>query len=60
MDNIHLAKTCHALTAGVHTLRFYGLDAGLVLQKLVLSTEPLPSSYFGPEESYCTGPVAWD
>ncbi|MNB80758.1 hypothetical protein D3C75_275250 [compost metagenome] len=54
MNNIHVSSTSHTLTKGVHTLRFYGLDAGLVLQKLVLSAGPLPYSYLGPEESYLT------
>ena len=52
LENIHLSTTAHRLSAGLHTLRFYGLDAGLVLQKLVLSKEPLPYSYYGPVESY--------
>lgn len=43
------------LAKGQHTLRFYGLDAGLVLQKLVLSAGPLPYSYLGPVESFHTG-----
>ncbi len=51
MDNIHLSRTAHELSEGAHTLRFYGMDAGLVLQKLVLSSAPLPGSYFGPPES---------
>lgn len=55
LDNIHTMTTTHALTKGLHTIRFYGMDAGVVLQKLVLSQEPLPSSYFGPVESYYTG-----
>lgn len=55
MDNIHTRTTRHDLTKGIHTLRFYGLDAGLVLQKLVLSALPLPYSYLGPEESFYTG-----
>ncbi|APB71706.1 hypothetical protein PPYC1_15610 [Paenibacillus polymyxa] len=53
MNNIHTSTTQHSLTAGMHTLRLYVLDAGLVLQKLVLSREPLLCSYFGPEESFC-------
>lgn len=52
MNNIHTMTTRHTLSKGIHTLRFYGLDAGLVLQKLVLSASPLPYSYLGPEESY--------
>ncbi|OME74543.1 hypothetical protein BSK65_02345 [Paenibacillus odorifer] len=54
MNNIHTVTTIHALTKGIHTLRFYGLDAGLVLQKLVLSAAELPYSYLGPEESFYT------
>lgn len=52
LDNVQLSKTNHKLTKGVHTLRFYAVDAGVVLQKLVLSRGELPESYFGPEESY--------
>ncbi len=55
LDNIHITSTTHRLDKGVHTLRFYGLDAGLVLQKLVLSREELPKSCFGPCESYYVG-----
>ncbi|MGN7764344.1 glycosyl hydrolase 115 family protein [Paenibacillus sp. 22594] len=55
MDNIHTTATRHTLSKGMHTLRFYGLDAGLVLQKLVLSASQLPYSYLGPEESFYTG-----
>ena len=52
LNNIHITTTKHRLTKGIHKLRFYGMDAGLVLQKLVLSKEKLPYSYFGPEESF--------
>ena len=52
LDNIHIMTTAHKLAKGLHVLRFHGLDAGLVMQKLVLSKDPLPASYFGPEESY--------
>jgi len=52
LNNIHITTTMHKLTKGIHTLRFYGLDAGLVLQKLVLSKEKLKVSFFGPEESF--------
>ncbi|NLJ97221.1 MAG: hypothetical protein GX321_08710 [Clostridiales bacterium] len=55
MANALIKSTPHRLTKGTHTLRFYGLDAGVVLQKLVLSKGPLPASYFGPEESYYVG-----
>lgn len=55
LDNIHVSTTSHKLTKGLHTLRFYGIDAGLVLQKLILSKDKLPESYFGAEESYYVG-----
>lgn len=55
LENIHITTTVHKLSKGIHTLRFYGLDAGLVLQKLALSRGKLPYSYFGPEESYYVG-----
>lgn len=57
MENVHKTTTVHTLTKGVHTLRFYGLDAGLVLQKLVLSKGDLAPSYFGPEESFYVGKI---
>ncbi len=52
LENIHTSTTIHRLEKGNHVLRIYGLDAGLVLQKLVLSKEMLPYSYLGPVESY--------
>lgn len=55
LNNIHTSMTAHDLDAGVHTIRFYALDPGVVLQKLVLTRAALPYSYFGPEESACTG-----
>lgn len=55
MNNIHTSTTTHKLKKGAHTLRFYGIDAGVVLQKLVLSKGTLPASYFGPQESYYIG-----
>lgn len=54
MDNAHVSVTRHPLTAGQHTLRFYGLDAGLVLQKLVLSRGRCRHPVWGPQESFLT------
>lgn len=48
--NAHISESKHALEAGTHKLRFYGVDAGLVLQKIVIYRGELPKSYLGPEE----------
>ncbi len=56
LDNIHLSATLHRLEKGFHILRFHGLDAGLVLQRLVLTKDKSPASYLGPEESFFLPP----
>ncbi len=48
--NAHITESRLPLTAGAHKLRFYGIDAGLVLQKIVIYRGELPKSYLGPEE----------
>ena len=48
--NAHIRESKITLDAGAHKLRFYGIDAGLVLQKLVIYRGELPNSYLGPEE----------
>lgn len=52
LENVHISTSKHTLKKGLQTLCFYGLDAGVVLQKLVLSKDALPPTYLGPEESY--------
>jgi Gylcosyl hydrolase family 115 C-terminal domain len=37
---------------GYHTLKFWMVDPGVVLEKLVVSQGDLSSSYLGPPESY--------
>ena len=49
--NAHICESALALSEGLHRLRFYGVDAGVVLQKLVVYREDLPVSYLGPAES---------
>lgn len=53
LDNCHYGITKHTLSAGVNEIRFYGVEAGLALQKLVLYKDTLPESYLGPDESPC-------
>lgn len=50
-ENIFLKTTQHqAIKAGPHTLKFWRVDPGVVLEKLVVSQSPLPASYLGPPE----------
>lgn len=51
-DNVQTSTSTHVLdTPGEHVLRFWMVDPGVVLQKLVVATEDLPPSYLGPPES---------
>jgi hypothetical protein len=52
--NIHITELPVNLKAGLHTLRFYSVDPGLVLQKLLLYYGEMPKSYLGPIESHNT------
>jgi hypothetical protein len=47
-----VTSTLNVGEPGYHTLKFRIVDAGIVLEKLVVSQGPLPSSYLGPPESY--------
>jgi hypothetical protein len=52
-DQIKILVTKHQLAKpGDHVLKFWMVDPGLVLQKLVIATTDLPRSYLGPPESY--------
>jgi len=43
----------HVLSAGLHTMRVYGMDAGLLFQKMALSKAPIKDSFFGHGETHC-------
>jgi len=51
-DNIHVSTSVEHLTPGLHKVRFYGMHAGLVLERLVISNKELKSSYLGPNDTF--------
>lgn len=56
-DNIKIITTEFEIdTAGNHTLNYYRIDEGLVLQKIIIETENsnLKDTYLGPPESFKT------
>jgi hypothetical protein len=51
-DNIIQKTTEHAINkAGKHTLKFWAVSTGVVLQKIVVNAGGLKPSYLGPEET---------
>ena len=52
-DSVKKSVSSHTLSgSGYHTLKFWMVDPGLVLQKLVLDLGGLKPSYLGPPESF--------
>ena len=57
-DNSILKASQHQVaTAGPHVLKFWRVDPGVVLEKLVVSSRPLPPSYLGPPETSGLAPA---
>jgi hypothetical protein len=53
VDNIRILATTHRLErSGQHVLKFWLVDPGVVLQKLVIDAGGERPSYLGPPESY--------
>ncbi|MBX2893804.1 MAG: glycosyl hydrolase 115 family protein [Cyclobacteriaceae bacterium] len=51
-NNINIQVSLHNIQkAGKHTLKFWAVDSGIVLQKIVLDFGGLKSSYLGPPET---------
>ena len=46
-----VSGTLHVPSPGAHTLRIYGVDAGVVLDKIVIDCGGLQPSYLGPPET---------
>ena len=54
MDNIRIRASIHTIRRqGAHTLKFWIIDKGIVLQKIVVDCGGLKPSELGPPESYC-------
>ena len=52
-DGVRILTSKHKLAgAGVHVLKFWALDPGVVLEKLVINTGTPRPSYLGPPESF--------
>jgi hypothetical protein len=53
-NNIKIITSSHSVNAGNHTLKFYGIDPALVLQKIVIETSSgeMVKTYLGPPESF--------
>ena len=51
-NNVKVLTTTHQISeTGNHVLKFYMVDTGLVLQKIVIDTGNLKDSYLGPPQS---------
>ena len=54
--NIKITTSSHRIAEpGPHVLKFWMVDPGIVLQRLVINTGGLKPSYLGPPESFHTG-----
>jgi hypothetical protein len=52
-DNINITTTRHTLAKpGAHVLKFWMVDPGVVLQKIVIEMRDVAPSYLGPPESF--------
>lgn len=52
-DNVRISRSTHVISrTGYHTLKFWMVDPGIVLEKLVVNLGGLKPSYLGPPESF--------
>jgi hypothetical protein len=56
VNNCRTAQSTHVIAKpGDHTLKFWMVDPGVVLQKIVVNTGGVKPSYLGPPESFFHG-----
>lgn len=52
-DGVRIVSSKHTISkSGNHTLKFWAIDSGLILEKMVVNTGGLKPSYLGPPESF--------
>ena len=52
-DSVRILTSQHTLAKrGQHMLKFWMIDPGVLLEKLVVKTGPVAQSYLGPPESF--------
>jgi hypothetical protein len=51
LNQTTLGQTKFELEKGIHTLKVFAVETGVVLDKIVLHTAPPATSYFGPPET---------
>lgn len=50
-DGVTVIRTKHTVKSGPRILKFWAVDPGVVLQKLIVNTGAMKPSYLGPPES---------